>query len=111
MEEFTDAGIEMIALSSDDQAGLQKSIKAFDAELPIRLASDGSLEIFKKFRAYDDFEEQPLHGTFLIDGNGKIRWQDIGYQPFMEDEFLLAEAKRLLADPIRAEHPPAVSQK
>jgi hypothetical protein len=40
-----------------------------------------------------------LHGTFLIDGAGAIRWLDISYQPFMETKFLLEEAKRLLGLP------------
>ena len=65
-----------------------------------RLLSDGKLEVFKKFRAFDDFEQQPLHGTFLIDGDGRIRWQDISYQPFMEHEFLLGEAQRLLSQEV-----------
>jgi len=63
------------------------------------------LEIFKAFRAHDDFESQPLHGTFLIDAKGKIRWQDVSYEPFMDVEFLLKESKRLLqlgkAEPTR----------
>jgi hypothetical protein len=46
---------------------------------------------------YDDFENQPLHGTFLIDGEGNVRWQDISYEPFMDHQFLLKEAQRLLA--------------
>ena len=39
----------------------------------------------------------PLHGAFLIDGNGLVRWQDIRFEPFMDAPFLLAESKRLLA--------------
>ena len=45
---------------------------------------------------YDDFEKSAIHGTFLIDGQGKIRWQDISAEPFMDGAFLLKEAKRLL---------------
>ena len=41
----------------------------------------------------------PLHGTFLIDGRGLVRWQDISYQPFTDTKFLLAECRRLLAHP------------
>jgi peroxiredoxin len=67
------------------------------------LTSDASNEVFKAFRAFDDFENQPLHGTFLIDGKGRIRWQDISFEPFMEHEFLLDEAKRLLADELNDE--------
>jgi hypothetical protein len=54
------------------------------------------LNTFKAYRAYDDFEQMPLHGTFLVDRNGKVRWQDIGYEPFKDLKFLLAESRRLL---------------
>src|SRR5439155_25394332 len=46
--------------------------------------------------AFDDFDGKPLHGTFLIDGGGRVRWQDVGMDPFMDGEFLLKEARRLL---------------
>ena len=64
--------------------------------VPIRLLSNSELDVFKMYRAFDDFENQPLHGTFLIDGEGRIRWQDIGHEPFMDHEFVLKESKRLL---------------
>jgi len=96
VKDFEDAGIEMIAISSDDNAGLSKSLDDYKGEMPMRLASDSKLKVFKAFRAHDDFESQALHGTFLIDANGKIRWQDISYEPFMDHEFLLGESKRIL---------------
>ena len=37
-----------------------------------------------------------LHGTFLIDGNNQVRWQDVSYEPFMHPEWLLEESLRLL---------------
>jgi hypothetical protein len=37
-----------------------------------------------------------LHGTFIVDGDGFVRWQDINYEPFMDTDFLLKEATRLL---------------
>jgi hypothetical protein len=40
-----------------------------------------------------------LHGTFLIDADGKVRWQDIGHEPFNEVDFLLEESSRLLSLP------------
>ena len=58
VQEFEKAGIKMIAISSDEHDGLQKSIEAFDGEMPIRLASDGDLDVFRKFRAFDDFGRQ-----------------------------------------------------
>ncbi len=46
------------------------------------------MRVFKNYRAYDDFEKMALHGTFLIDGMGKMRWQNIGFEPFMHVKFL-----------------------
>jgi len=94
---FHEAGLGSVAIRSDDTEGLKRSIDAYDKEpLPIPLVSNAKLDVFKEYRVYDDFENQPLHGTFLIDGQGDVLWQDISYEPFMEPEFVLEEAKRLL---------------
>jgi peroxiredoxin/tetratricopeptide (TPR) repeat protein len=95
--DFAAAGIELLAISSDSREGLQKSLPDFGGTFPIRLATDESLEVFKKYRVFDDFEHQPLHGIFLIDERSRIRWHDIGFKPFMDHEFVLREAKRLLS--------------
>jgi peroxiredoxin len=96
-KDFEAAGISLVAISSDDLGGLKQSIENYKGgEIPLPLVADNSLETFKAYRCYDDFEQQPLHGTFLIDGQGRVRWQDINYQPFMDHKFLLGEAKRLL---------------
>ena len=96
MDKFTEAGIEMVAISSDDQEGLITGLKNFEGEMPIPLLANPDLSMFKEYRCFDDFENQPLHGTFIIDANGMVRWQDISYEPFMNHEFLLKESTRLL---------------
>ena len=98
-EKFRKAGFEMVAVSTDKQEDLSESVKTFGSTIPIRLLSNAELDVFKMYRAYDDFENQPLHGTFLIDKDGKIRWQDIGHEPFMDHEFVFNEANRLLNTP------------
>ena len=97
-EAFKKAGVELLAVSTDTEDGLKFTVEKakFNGGFPIRLAADPGLKAFKSFRAHDDFEQQPLHGTFLVDADGRIRWQDISYQPFMETKFLLGEAQRLL---------------
>ena len=97
-EAFKMAGISLMAVSTDTVAGLNFTVEKakYNGGFPIPLLSDSGLKAFKAFRAHDDFEQQPLHGTFLIDGEGLIRWQDISFQPFMETKFLLTEAQRLL---------------
>ena len=61
---------------------------------------DPELTAFKAYRAFDDFEQIPLHGTFLVDAAGLVRWQDISYEPFRDAKWLLAESKRLLCVPM-----------
>jgi peroxiredoxin len=97
-DEFADSGIRIAAVSSDDAISLKKSVEACDLEggFPFPLVSDPDFRVFKAYRAFDDFENQPLHGTFLIDADGLVRWHDISYEPFEDAEFLLKEARRLL---------------
>ena len=97
-EEYRKAGISLVAVSTDTAEGLSFTVEKakYNGGFPIPLVADPALKAFKAYRAHDDFENQPLHGTFLIDGDGLIRWQDISYQPFMEAKFLLTEAQRLL---------------
>ncbi len=95
-DQFKQSGIEILAISTDDDNGLLRSLEDYGGDMPIRLLSNEDHTVFKAFRAFDDFENQPLHGTFLIDAEGKIRWQDIGYEPFMDHGFLRSEVTRLL---------------
>ena len=66
---------------------------------PFPVYCDPSLSMFKTFRAYDDFEEEPLHAAVLIDAKGRLRWIDISWEPFSNTTFLLKEAQRLLSLP------------
>lgn len=94
---YREAGIEVVAISTDSANELGLSIANYDpTKLPMPLLANPELDAFKAYRCYDDFEKQPLHGTFLIDGQGRIRWQDIGFEPFKDPKFLLQESKRLL---------------
>ncbi len=80
---------------------LAQSLQSFSesGEFSIRLLANQALDVFRLYRAYDDFEDRPLHGTFLIDGKGLVRWQDISHEPFTDAQFLLDESKRLLSLP------------
>ena len=102
VDKLNKIGVELVAVSTDTVAGLQETFPAYAPDVkhfPFPLVSDARLETFKAFRAYDDFEKTPLHGTFLIDSSGKIRWQDISHEPFTAVDFLLEEAERLLSLP------------
>ena len=96
-KEFKDAGFDMIAISTDKQKNLKRALDDYEAGFPFPLLADPDLITFRDYRCYDDFEKAALHGTFVIDGDGRIRWQDISYEPFMDPDFVLKEARRLLS--------------
>jgi peroxiredoxin len=100
-KEFAGLGISLVAVSPEGPEELKKSRGLYrgQGDFPFRLLSDPKCEAFRTYRAYDDFENLPLHGTFLIDGRGLLRWHDVGPEPFNDVDFVLREAKRLLALP------------
>jgi peroxiredoxin len=98
--DFDKAGIQLVAVTIEPTP-VAKNIRAKlnlkpDAPLPFPILSDSSKAAFKAVRAHDDFENELLHATLLIDTSGKQRWQDVSWQPFSDTKFILAEAKRLL---------------
>ena len=52
-------------------------------------------EIAHRYGAWDDFEDQPLHATYLIDRDGKVRWHRISADPFRDFAFLKEELARV----------------
>jgi peroxiredoxin len=96
MDRFREAGINVIGISTETPSSLAEGLQRYEKEMRIPLASNSNLDVFKALRCFDDFEGQPLHGTIFVDGSGHIRWQDIGYEPFMDVDFVLNEAQRLL---------------
>lgn len=105
---FAQAGIEIIAVSTDSPDGLKSTFEQAKegGSFPFKIVSDAGRDTFRAFRAFDDFESIPLHGAFLIDGEGFVRWQNISFEPFEDPKWLLEEAKRLLTLPAQA---PAVA--
>ena len=97
-KDFKAAGIEIAAIGTEVAADLQATQKlcSVGAAVPFPLLADPELKTFKAYRCFDDFEQKPLHGTFLVDGAGQVRWLDVSYEPFQDAQFLLKEAKRLL---------------
>ena len=96
VEAFSKAGTEILAVGSDDAESTRKLKQNADGvKFPMPMLADPTLAAFKAYRAYDDFEDSPLHGTFLIDREGKIRYGNTGPEPFLDVEFLKGEAERI----------------
>ena len=101
--DFAAAGVDVVAIGNEPLAKLQEHVEALgDQPLPFPLLADAELAAFKAWHCHDDFEGMPLHGTFLVDGDGKVRWQDVSFEPFTRIDWLLAEARRLLALPAQS---------
>ena len=91
--EFSAVDTEILAISSNTPEQNATSEKLKDSNF--RLISDVKLENAKRFKSYDDFENQALHSTILVDKSGRVRWARNGGAPFTDLEFLLSEIRRL----------------
>jgi peroxiredoxin/N-acetylneuraminic acid mutarotase len=96
--EFADQGIDLVAISTDSPDNLKKALEPYQEKggFPFPLLSDANLEVFKTYRLLD-FDNQPMHGTFLIDAQGRIRFRDISDEPFNNPTFLLKEGTQLVS--------------
>jgi peroxiredoxin len=117
-DQYQEAGVAVIAVSTDDQAGIKKSLadlapKQVDAgrpaggAFPFLMLADPDSTAFRSYGAYDDFEQISLHGTFFVDTQGFVRWNDVSFEPFLDTGFLLTEAQRLLSRPVAPPEPDA----
>ena len=97
---FRAAGIEVLSIGTDSYqevlAAQQASIENGVDPLHFDVLCDPEGEVFKQWQVWDDLEDEALHGTFLVDGQGRILWRDISERPFEESEWLLSECRRLL---------------
>jgi peroxiredoxin/Flp pilus assembly protein TadD len=96
VEAFRGLETEVVAVSTDDRDAT-KALKANKdgVAFTMPLLADPTKQTFRAYRSYDDFEDQPLHGTFLIDARGDIRFHRISAEPFLNVEFVKTEAARI----------------
>jgi peroxiredoxin len=89
--EFEKAGLPVVIVSTDSPTDIRESGETLP--FPVHSGSDGGP--FRALDAWDDFEGKPLHATCFIAADGRMRWQHVGYEPFMLPDFLLEEVRRL----------------
>ncbi len=51
--------------------------------------------VWKPLTGADKGDGEPLHGTFIVDRDGLVRWAYVGDRPFRDIEALLREVSRL----------------
>jgi peroxiredoxin len=87
---------DVVAISTED-AETSRALKANPdgIKFTMPILPDPQQDLFHKYRSYDDFEAQPLHGTFLIGPSGEVRFQRISADPFLDVDFIKAEVTRI----------------
>lgn len=96
---FEEAGIALLAFTTQDPEYLpqtEEKVREVEDQFPFRVLSDREGAAFRAFGAYDEARDEELHGLFLVDGEGRIQWWEVGRHPFDEVKFLPAEFQRLL---------------
>ncbi|MFT7541827.1 MAG: peroxiredoxin [Gammaproteobacteria bacterium] len=95
---FAEAGIAIVAIGLQAPEDLRVSLgeDPADTGYSFPILCDPKLTQFRAYGAYDDFADTELHGTYLVDPDGGVRWFDISHLPYMEVESILEDAGRLL---------------
>ena len=95
---FGEKNTEIVAVGTDDAAATRALKENADGvKFPMPILADPGLSAFKAYRVYDDFEGQPLHGAILIDAEGRVRFQRVSADPFLDVDFLKTETARVSA--------------
>ncbi len=93
---------EIVVVSLDSTETIKGLMKQYEGKFgvknPFVFISDDSenSKIYRDFRSYDDFDQVPMHGTFIIDSSMKILWENISYTAFTKMIELPEEASRLM---------------
>jgi peroxiredoxin Q/BCP len=97
---FRAHGATIVAVSGDRPGDSRARQRAFGAiELP--LLSDPDHAVALAYGAWRPApgaapeDGEPVHGTFLVGRDGRVRWVHVGDRPFADIDALLAELRSL----------------
>jgi peroxiredoxin len=99
---FRELGAEVVAVSPDLPEETRKKFAEYKNKggaFSFPVLSDPKNKAAELFGAYKPFEpgrpEISLHGTFLIDRSGIVRWCNLGESPFTNNRSLLGDLAKL----------------
>jgi FtsP/CotA-like multicopper oxidase with cupredoxin domain/peroxiredoxin len=87
------AGVIVVAIGSDPPG--KDGSEGGGSDWPFPILADGDHHIFKRYGCY---EGRPMHGVFIIDRLGQIRWQTISEAPFADVDRIVELVARLPAE-------------
>lgn len=98
---FEELGVEIVAVGLQTPEELRVSMgeDPLKSGYPFPILCDPKLSQFKAYHSFDDFADTALHGTYLVDREGHLRWHDISHLPYMEIETLLDVCEQLVSPP------------
>lgn len=91
-EAFRTRGTEVVFITTDTVKELAKAQAR--KSLPFLILSDPEGGAFRTYGCHD---KEPLHGTYVIDAAGRIRWETTGAAPFLDVAAVLREVDRSAA--------------
>ena len=93
--EFEALGIDVLTIGTDQVDGIRASLLDYAetnvTPYPYPVMSDPTGEVFKAYGCWDEFDDEALHGTFLIDPAGMILFSDISAEPFMHSQQVVSD--------------------
>lgn len=99
---FRELGAEILAISADAPAETRLSFAKYAKQgghFQFPVLSDPDQKVAQTWGTHVPFApgkpEVTLHGTFLIDGQGIVRWVHTGLSPFAQNKSLLCELARV----------------
>lgn len=100
MSPFRDRGARVLAISADTPEVSRRRLDRF-GDFPVPLLSDPdhaaalAYGVWKPLPGSAPDDGEPLHGTFIVDRAGLVRWAHVGDSPFRDVKALLHEVSRL----------------
>lgn len=93
-EKFEELGVEIVAIGLQTPEELRVSMgdDPLKSGYPFPILCDPKLGQFKAYHSFDDFADTALHGTYLLDADGHVRWLDISHLPYMDIASILKRA-------------------
>ena len=94
------AGARIVAISTDDSAGVAETFAGATPEktqqpFPFLILADKEQKAFRAWGVFDQFTNEPIHGVFIVDPAGRLRWRHLGVEPFTQVSEVIAACDAL----------------
>lgn len=101
---FSKAGARLVAVSADGPEGVAKTFASLESETVRRpfafpVLADADRRAFAPWGVMDEFLGDAIHGVFVVDAGGRLRWRHLGVEPYMMVSDVLAAVEEIGAQP------------